>query len=112
MAFSTTRLSNDNTVIGYRGGIIEVDTGDKVVWHLTQSDIPDVKLYWVCASQRLDNGNTIVNNWFMHKRHTDSTPFFEVTPEKKVVWKAEMHERMFDPIAIQIIKSTSKTNGI
>jgi len=54
------------------------------------------------ALQRLSNGNTVVNNWFIHKRRTDSAPFFEVTPEKKVVWRAPLAEQMFDPAAIQV----------
>jgi hypothetical protein len=109
LAFSAIRLSNGNTVIGYRGGVIEVDPEDRVVWHLTQADVPEVKLYWVCCVQRLDNGNTVVGNWFIHNRHTDSTPFFEVTPEKKVVWRSAMHERTVDPASIQIldVKDTS-----
>ncbi|MHC4109788.1 MAG: beta-propeller domain-containing protein [Planctomycetota bacterium] len=103
MAFSAIRLRNGNTVIGYRGGVIEVDPKDKVLWHLTQKDLPDVKLYWICCIQRLGNGNTVVGNWFIHKRRTDSTPFFEVTPDKEVVWRVDMHERMFDPASIQIL---------
>ena len=103
VAFSAIRLRNGNTVIGYRGGVVEVDPQDKVVWHLTQEDLPDVKLYWVCGVQRLANGNTVVGNWFMHKRRTDSTPFFEVTADNKVVWTANMHERMVDPVSIQIL---------
>jgi len=46
---------------------------------------------------------TVVGNWFIHKRHTDSTPFFEVTGDKKVVWQVDMHERIFDPASIQIL---------
>jgi len=109
LAFSAVRLKNGNTVIGYRGGVIEVDPKDKIIWHLTQKDLPGVKLYWICGIQRLPNGNTVVGNWFIHKRRTDSPPFFEVTPDKKVVWKAEMHERLFDPVGIQIldVKDTS-----
>lgn len=108
VAFGMVRLANGNTLISYRGGIIEVDPQDKTVWHLTQQDLPDVKLYWVCDLQRLANGNTVVNNWFIHKRRTDSPPFFEVTPEKKVVWRAPLHERMVDPGAIQIIEKDAK----
>lgn len=103
MAFSVIRLNNGNTLIGYRGGVIEVDPEGAVVWHLTQTDVPDVKLYWVCCIQRLANGHTVVGNWFMHERHADSTPFFEVTPDKTLVWKATLHERMFDPASIQIL---------
>ncbi len=104
VAFSAVRLGNGNTLIGYRGGVIEVDAQDKTVWHLTQQDLPDLKLYWICSLQRLANGNTVVNNWFMHQRRTDSPPFFEVTPDKKVVWRAPLHERMGDPTDIQIME--------
>ena len=103
MAYSMIRLKNGNTVIGYRDGVIEVDPKDKVIWHLTQKDLPNIKLHWICCIQRLPNGNTVVNNWFMHKRRPNDVPFFEITPDKKVVWKAKMHERMFDPTAIQIL---------
>ncbi len=103
VAFSMIRLENGNTVIGYRGGVVEVDTKDNVVWHLTQEDVPDVKLYWVCCIQRLPNGNTVVGNWYIHKRRDDSTPFFEVTRDKRVVWKAALHERTVDPASIQIL---------
>lgn len=103
LAFSAIRLSNGNTLIGYRGGVIELDPSDNVIWHLTQADLPDVKLYWVCCIQRLDNGNTIVGNWFIHQRRTDSTPFFEVTPDKEVVWQVNMNKRMVDPVSIQIL---------
>jgi lysophospholipase L1-like esterase len=98
------RLNNGNTLIGYRGGVIEVDAQDKTVWHLTQPDLPDLKLYWICNLQRLANGNTVVNNWFIHQRRTDSPPFFEVTPDKRVVWRAPLHERMSDPTAIQVME--------
>ncbi len=109
VAFSMIRLDNGNTVIGYRDGVIEVDPKDKVVWHLTQKDVPDVKLHWICCIQRLPNGNTIVGNWFLHKRYAEDAPFFEVTPEKKVVWKVKMHERMFDPASIQILNVKNRT---
>jgi hypothetical protein len=103
MAYSMVRLKNGNTVIGYRNGVIEVDPKNKVVWHLTQKDLPNIKLHWICTIQRLPNGNTIVNNWFIHKRRPDGVPFFEITPDKKVVWKAKVHKRMYDPTAIQIL---------
>lgn len=107
MAFSAVRLENGNTVIGYKTGVIEIAPDDKVVWHLTQKDVPGIKLYWINGIQRLKNGNTVVGNWFMHKRRPNDFPFFEVTGDKKVVWKVPTHERMFDPISIQILDGVS-----
>jgi hypothetical protein len=103
MAFSAVRLKNGNTVIGYRGGVIEVDPKDKVLWHLTQQDIPEVQLFWITAVQRLKNGNTVFNNWFIHQPRPDQHPFIEVTPDKKVVWKSVVNEKMVEPVSIQIL---------
>ncbi len=109
MAFSAVRLKNGNTLIGYKTGVVEVDPNDKVVWRLTQKDVPDIKLYWINGVQRLKNGNTIIGNWFMHKKQPNDFPFFEVTPDKKVVWKFASHERMFDLISIQILDVKDKS---
>lgn len=103
MAFSALRLKNGNTVIGYKDGVIEVDAKDKVLWHLTQQDIPEVQLFWITAVQRLKNGNTVFNNWFIHQRRPDQHPFIEVTPDKKVVWKSVINEKMSEPVSIQIL---------
>ena len=105
VAFVGVRLENGNTLIGYRGGVVEVDKSDNIVWHLTQEDVPDIKLYWICNLQRLSNGNTVVNNWFIHERRADGVPFFEVTPDKQVVWRASLHERMLGPTAIQVLEA-------
>ncbi len=95
---------------GEKGKIVyEVDPEGKVVWRLTQEDVPDVKFYWINGIQRLPNGNTVVGNWFIHQRRSDSTPFFEVTPDKKVVWKMTMHQRMVDPVGIQMLDVTDAT---
>ena len=51
----------------------------------------------------MTKGEKTMKGTFIHQRHTDSTPFFEVTPDKKVVWRVDMHERMFDPASIQIL---------
>ena len=80
MAFSAVRLDNGNTLIGYKNGVVEVDPKDKVVWHLTQPDVPNVKLYWINCVQRLPNGNTLICEG-------NEGRIFEVTSIGAVVWE-------------------------
>ena len=86
VAFVGVRLPNGNTLIGYRGGVIEVDAQDKEVWHLTQKDLPDLKLYWICNLQRLANGNTLIVE-------SNNGRAVEVAASGETVWEFRLPER-------------------
>jgi hypothetical protein len=96
-AWAATRLRNGNTLISgnARKYVREVSPDKKIVWELTQADLPaDVILYTVQNTMRLSNGNTIVNNWCGGGLAKDQwaskcVQVFEVTPDKKVVWKVK-----------------------
>jgi hypothetical protein len=91
--WSTMRLKNGNTLMTTNRGsyISEVNKNGEIVWDLSQTDIPNIKLYQLQVAVRLDNGNTIFSNW-CHNGIRDpanwpnSVQLIEVTPEKKVVW--------------------------
>jgi hypothetical protein len=91
------RLKNGNTLISgnARKYVKEVNPAKQVVWELTQADLPpDIILYTVQEAMRLSNGNTIVNNWcgggLPRGEWADKcVQVFEVTPDKKVVWKVK-----------------------
>jgi hypothetical protein len=94
--WAAVRLPNGNTLISgnHNKYVKEVTPDKKVVWELTQADIPDITFYTLQEAMRLPNGNTIVNNWCgggLPK--TDwaekCVQVFEVTPDKKVVWKVQ-----------------------
>lgn len=92
--FVAIRLPNGNTLTSGRGEdpengpVVEYDPEGKVVWKLTAEDLP-FHMNMVCGIHRLPNGNTVVSNVW-HGKHTDKTApmLFEITREKKVVWKA------------------------
>jgi len=96
-AWAAIRLRNGNTLISgnARKYVKEVSPDGKVVWELTQADLPaDVILYTVQNTMRLSNGNTIVNNWCggglpRGEWASKCVQVFEVTPDKKVVWKVK-----------------------
>ena len=89
--WSAMKLKNGNVMISGDGAgyTREVDHSGKIVWELTQADVP-FKLYNTQTANRLDNGNTIICNWVGGDQKTADWPgtvqAFEVTPDKKVVW--------------------------
>jgi hypothetical protein len=84
--FTAIRLSDGNTVIGCTNGnrVIEIDSAGKIVWSVTNDDIGENLFDDACGIQRLPNGNTVVCSY--HAKG-DSVKLFEVTRDKKVVWR-------------------------
>jgi hypothetical protein len=92
-AWAAVRLKNGNTLVSgnQHKYLREVAPDKRVVWELTQKDV-DFPLFTIQEATRLPNGNTIVNNWVAkHDLPPEKWPgtvqVFEVTPDKKVVWK-------------------------
>jgi hypothetical protein len=84
--FTAIRLKDGNTLIGCTNGnrIIEVDGKGKIVWSVNNDDIGEKLFDDACGAQRLPNGNTVVSSY--HAKG-DSVKLFEITRDKKVVWR-------------------------
>jgi hypothetical protein len=94
--WAAVRLKNGNTLISgnHNKYVREVTPDKKVVWELTQQDLPEIPFFTLQEAMRLSNGNTIVNNWcgggLKKEQWADScVQVFEVTPDKKIVWKVK-----------------------
>jgi hypothetical protein len=85
------RLPDGNTLIacGDDHRIVEVDSADKIVWEVKETDIPGNKLLFVAGLQRLPNGNTVVANWSGHAGDPSQPQVFEITRDKQVVWQVK-----------------------
>jgi hypothetical protein len=84
--FTAIRLKNGNTLIACTNGnrIIEVNADGKIVWSVTDEDLGEKLFDDACGAQRLPNGNTVVSSY--HAKG-DQVKLFEVTRDKKVVWR-------------------------
>jgi PQQ-like domain len=84
--FGALRLPNGNTLIagGNNNRVIEVDKDGKTVWSIGHDELAGIRLAWVTTLQLLPNGNLIVGNCHAGP---DNPQLFEVTRDKKVVWK-------------------------
>ena len=86
------RLPNGNTLIscGTQKRVIEVTPGKKIAWEFGAPDAPALNLTWVSSLQQLKNGNLLVGN-FLRGQEGKGAHAFEVTRDKKVVWKWDDH---------------------
>jgi outer membrane protein assembly factor BamB len=84
--FTAIRLNNGNTVIGCTNGnrVIEIDDQGKIVWSVDNNDLGENLIDDACGVQRLANGNTVVTSYHAQG---DQVKLYEVTPDKKVVWR-------------------------
>ena len=86
------RLPNGNTLIscGTQKRVIEVTPDKKIAWEFNANDAPELNITWVSSIQRLKNGNLLVGN-FLRNQEGKGAHAFEVTRDKKVVWKWADH---------------------
>lgn len=84
--FTAIRLNDGNTLIACTNGnrIIEVDADGKIVWSVTNEDLGETLFDDACGAQRLPNGNTVISSY--HAKG-DQVKLFEITRDKKVVWR-------------------------
>jgi len=103
--FCAIRLPNGNTLVGCGDGhaLLELDREGKTIWQIGENDLRALPLRFVAGVQRLPNGNTVVCNWLGHGYIGNGTLIFEVTPDKKVVWKVEDHQTFKAVAAIQLL---------
>ena len=69
--------------------VLEFDAQQKIVWELKENDLPGNTLRLMAGCHRLPNGNTIFANYLGHGHLGEQPQFFELTPDKKVVWAFE-----------------------
>jgi hypothetical protein len=67
-----------------------VTPAKKVVWEFTAKDAPELNLTWASSIQQLPGGNLLIGN-FLRGQEGKGAHAFEVTRDKKVVWKWEDH---------------------
>jgi hypothetical protein len=90
-AWSANPLPSGNVLIVDRIGVREVTRRGDSVWSWTPADAPGYKFASLQNAWRLNNGNTVINNWVNEwTRNGDNAPgscqAIEVTPDKKIVW--------------------------
>jgi len=86
------RLANGNTLIscGTQKRVIEVTPDKKIAWEFGAKDAPELNIIWISSIQQLPNGHLLIGN-FLRGQEEKGAHAFEVTRDKKVVWKWDDH---------------------
>jgi hypothetical protein len=83
--------------------VVEFDRSGKIVWELNENDLPGHPLRLMAGMQRLPNGNTVFCNYLGHGHLGEQPHFFELTPDKKVVWSFADHVNFKTVNQIQLL---------
>lgn len=110
--FGVIQRENGNLIYSYQGGVAELDAAGNEVWNLTDADVPGINIRWPLGIQLLKNGNLVVTNWMGHGHNEEGIPFFEVTPEKKVVWYCDCRKYTALPAAAQILDKSEALDTV
>lgn len=84
--FTAIRLANGHTLVNLTHGnkTVELDMDGRVCWQVSNADFPEEKPFAdPCGAQRLPNGNTVIASYGSR----GAIKIFEVTPDKRMVWK-------------------------
>jgi len=84
--FTAIRLPDGSTHVNLTHGnrSARFDAEGKIVWQLTNDDLPEPWLADPCGAQVLPNGHIVIASY--GQRDPARPRLLEVTPEKKVVW--------------------------
>lgn len=87
--FTAIRHGDDHTLVCCTHGnrVVDFDANGKIVWTLTNDDLPGNWLQDPCGSQVLPNGNIVITSYAGGRADPQAPKLFEVTRDKKVVWK-------------------------
>lgn len=67
--------------------VVDFDADGKITWTLTNDDLPGNWLQDPCGAQVLPNGNIVITSYAAGRADRHAPKLFEVTRDKKVVWK-------------------------
>jgi len=98
------RLPNGNTLIscGTQKRVLEVTPEKRIVWEFSTKDAPELNITWVSSIQPLPNGNLIIGN-FLRGQEGKGAHVFEVTRDKKVVWKWDDHSFIKSLTTVRVV---------
>lgn len=84
--FTAIRLPDGSTHVNLTHGnrSVRFDAEGKIIWQLTNDDLPGKWLADPCGGQVLPNGNIVISSY--GQRNAKLPKLIEVTPDKKVVW--------------------------
>jgi len=88
LAFAAVRLANGNTLVSTLNQVTEYDKDGLEVWEFKKTDVPGMTVQNMTGMHVLpENGNVVIGCYSAYTKEGAGTGMFEVTREKKLVWR-------------------------
>lgn len=86
--FTAIRHGDGQTLVCCTNGsrVVDFDDEGKIVWQLTNDDLPGPWLQDPCGGQVLPNGNVVIACYAGGRKDPQAPKLFEVNRDKRVVW--------------------------
>jgi len=107
VAYSAIRLDNGNTLVGHINQITEFDPMGKVVWQFSDNEINGLKIGSMCGIHVQANGNLAIGVYSAYKKGGE-VALFEITRDKKIVWKYSNPKSDKSMMSLQMLDSKSQ----
>jgi len=107
IAYSAIRLDNGNTLVGHMNQITEFDPKGEIVWQFSDKEIDGLKIGSMCGIHVQANGNLAIGVYSAYKKGGEAA-LFEITRDKKIVWKYSNPKSDNSMMSLQILDSKSK----
>ncbi|MCA9062053.1 MAG: PQQ-like beta-propeller repeat protein [Planctomycetaceae bacterium] len=87
--FTAIRHGDGHTLVTCTHGnrVVDFDASGRVVWTLTNEDLPGNWLQDPCGAQVLPNGNIVITSYAAGQADPNAPKLFEVNRDKKVLWQ-------------------------
>lgn len=86
--FTAIRHGDGHTLVCCTNGnrVVDYDADGKIVWQLTNDDLPGPWLQDPCGGQVLPNGHIVITSYAGGRKNVKAPKLFEVNRDKQVVW--------------------------
>lgn len=86
--FTAIRHGDGHTLVCCTNGnrVVDFDAGGKIVWTLTNDELPGPWLQDPCGGQVLPSGNIVIACYAAGRKDPTTPKLFEITPDKQIVW--------------------------
>lgn len=86
--FTAIRHGEGHTLVCCTNGnrVVDFDANGKIVWQLTNDELPGPWLQDPCGGQVLPNGNIVITSYAGGRKDVNAPKLFEINRDKQVVW--------------------------
>ena len=101
------RLDNGQLLVDmfYDCSVVMLDINNQPIQSITPQDLPELGIKYAAGRHLLLNGNLICTTY------NGPYPVFEVTPDKKIVWKIKAGSLLGKPLKVQAIGLSEKAGN-